>query len=134
MAKMRHWKQRWDPKAPMRFRKTVRIGEGVTLAGSPVTEEHRALLGKRIRNFWESGFIERDDQAEQPVLLVPETGLPAVSSLDVNRAIARNEQAPPTFVPSALTCNEQALPTPIPEQAPRVESVPLRSVLKKLGR
>ena len=134
MASMRHWKERWDPKAPMRFRKNVVIGEGRVLAGSPVTEEHRKILGRRLRNFWESKYIERDPTAEQPQLLIPGTNQPAVSSMDVVRAIARNEQAPALDAPPAQPKAfdpEYLDPAPAGEPAPVEE--PKRSLLRKPG-
>lgn len=62
----RHWRQRWDPNAPLVFRKRLRMGDDpakpYVFPGDPVTDAHRAQLGMaRLKVWWESGTIERAD-------------------------------------------------------------------------
>jgi len=69
--KRRHWKQRWDPKAPLIFVRRVRLGLPscpVALPGQEVTPEIRAALGTspqrqlvRLRKWWEGGFLAIKD-------------------------------------------------------------------------
>ncbi len=61
MAKMRHWKQRFDFDADLVFRKRMVIrgfGVEVAQAGDPVPQAMKDHFGKnRMRIWWEGGFI-----------------------------------------------------------------------------
>lgn len=62
MAKMRHWKQHWDPNADLIFTKKLRIGDDperpYVLPGDPVTPELRESLGlHRLKIWWEAEFL-----------------------------------------------------------------------------
>lgn len=58
MSKIRHWKQRWSPTAPLIFAKKLKIGDGHVLPGDRVTDQHRKDLGlHRLRRWWEAGVL-----------------------------------------------------------------------------
>lgn len=63
MARIRHWKQRWDPTAEFVFAKRLRMGGGsggaFVVPGDPVTPEMRERMGvARLRRWWEAGVIQ----------------------------------------------------------------------------
>jgi len=57
VRRFRHWKQRFDPNAEMRFRKNIKWSKGVFFkAGDPVPPD---LLDRRkLHRWWEAGLIE----------------------------------------------------------------------------
>lgn len=62
----RHWKQRWDPSAPLVFLKRLRMGDDpkkpFVFPGDPVTNAMREKLGlARLRIWWNAKIIERAD-------------------------------------------------------------------------
>ena len=62
----RHWKQRWDPEAPLIFAKRLRIGDNpkkpFALPGDKVTKKHRESLGpNRLRAWFENGTLQLAD-------------------------------------------------------------------------
>jgi len=66
MSRLRHWKQRWDPNAPLKFMKRLRMGDDpkkpYVNPGELVTDEQRQKLGvNRLRRWWDSGVLERAD-------------------------------------------------------------------------
>lgn len=70
MSKLRHWKQHWDPEAPLCFRKRMKLGvcgKEYVEPGDPVTPEIVAALGPaakaRLRRWWEAGRVEIADWA-----------------------------------------------------------------------
>lgn len=63
MSVLRHWKQRWDAKAPLVFLKKLKWGDGFVLPGDPVTDEIREKLGLvRLKRWWNGQIIARADQ------------------------------------------------------------------------
>ncbi len=66
MAKMRHWKQRFDPGAQLIFRKRMKLGMcGVDVVsfGDPVTEDMKQQLGRhRLKMWWEAQMIQIADE------------------------------------------------------------------------
>jgi hypothetical protein len=61
---VRHWKQRWDPKAPLIFIRRMRLGvagHDVVYPGDDVTPEIVAALGRhgilRLKRWWEAGYL-----------------------------------------------------------------------------
>ncbi len=63
---MRHWKQHWDPKAPLVFAKRLRLGDNpkkpFALPGDKVTKKHREKLGlARLRRWFENGTLALAD-------------------------------------------------------------------------
>ncbi len=62
---MRHWKQRWDPKADLVFCRRMRMGTAknpFVIPGDPVTPMMRAKLGiVRLRRWWDAMMIGRAD-------------------------------------------------------------------------
>ena len=57
IRKVRHWKQRWDPSAPMIFRRRVRWGDRAYEPGDPIPDD-LAANRRKLRNFWEASWIE----------------------------------------------------------------------------
>ena len=60
IRKVRHWKQKWDPDAPMIWRRRVLWGDRYYEPGEPVPDD-LAANRKKLRRFWESSWIERAD-------------------------------------------------------------------------
>tara|TARA_R110000803_G_scaffold20201_5_gene52232 strand:- start:11840 stop:12253 length:414 start_codon:yes stop_codon:yes gene_type:complete len=65
MAKVRHWKQKWDPEAPLVFRKRLLLNGVQVGPGTVVTKEIRSALGedefsqqRRLKLWWDSGYLE----------------------------------------------------------------------------
>lgn len=66
MSRLRHWKQRWDPDAPLKFMKRLRMGDNpdkpFVYPGELVTDEMREKMGlARLRRWWDAGVLERAD-------------------------------------------------------------------------
>lgn len=71
MGTMRHWKQYWDPKAPLIFTRRLNLGlpcKMVAMPGDEVTPEIRAALGKseahqlaKLRRWWEANYLAIKD-------------------------------------------------------------------------
>lgn len=68
MAKMRHWKQHWDPEAPLVFSKRMKLGvcgKEYVEPGDPVTPEIMEALGPkakfRLKMWWQAGRVELAD-------------------------------------------------------------------------
>lgn len=71
-TRTRHWKQHWDPKVDLIFRRRLRFGSDpekpFILPGEALTEEHRVKLGMaRVRRWFENGTLEiADFKAPEP--------------------------------------------------------------------
>lgn len=71
MGNARHWKQHWDPTAPLIFIRRMRLGikgHEVVKPGDEVTPEIRAAIGahpakqnSRLRRWWEAKFLAIKD-------------------------------------------------------------------------
>ena len=57
MSKLRHWKERWDPNAPLFFLKRLRLLDGTVVPGDEVTDAHREKLGLHRLRTWHNGGI-----------------------------------------------------------------------------
>lgn len=65
--KRRHWKQHWDPTAPLVFTRRMALnlgGVSVVQPGDDLTPEIRAAIGRteahqraRLRRWWNAGFL-----------------------------------------------------------------------------
>jgi len=65
-SRTRHWKQRWDPSAPLVFARRLRMGSNPSkpfvLPGDKVTKKHRELLGNnRLKMWFENGTLQLAD-------------------------------------------------------------------------
>lgn len=59
MAKMRHWKQRFDPNAKMVLRRRMKLGGEWVEGGTVLSDELVAKMGRhRLRVWWEANVIE----------------------------------------------------------------------------
>jgi hypothetical protein len=71
MAQRRHWKQHWDPTAPLVFIRRLKLQVGdreFVNPGEEVTQEIRDALGRteahqlaRLKRWWEAGFLAIKD-------------------------------------------------------------------------
>lgn len=64
MSAIRHWKERFDPKAEFVFMKRLQIGDGYVYPGDPVNKE--MLKPHQLRLWWNGGFISRADSPTAP--------------------------------------------------------------------
>ena len=65
MARLRHWRQRFNPNAAFVWRRSRRFGGGNTVPGEVVPP----MKAHKLRNFWEAGVIElRDGVGSVPVV------------------------------------------------------------------
>ncbi len=60
VSAIRHWKQKFDPKADFVWRRAVRLGKVAAVIGDPIPDSIKNSRVKLIR-FWEAGIIERAD-------------------------------------------------------------------------
>lgn len=66
---LRHWKQRFDPKARFVWRKDTDWGEQHFGAGTVIPDEIIEEMGRaKLRRFWESHFIELAEFDEPDVM------------------------------------------------------------------
>lgn len=57
VLRSRHWRQRFDPNAEMRFRKRVKWSKSITYEpGDKVPED--LMAPNKLRRWWEAGYIE----------------------------------------------------------------------------
>lgn len=58
MSRIRHWKERWDPKADMVFNRYLTVMGVEVKPGDPVSAELRAKLGPhRLKIWWTAGTV-----------------------------------------------------------------------------
>jgi len=62
-TRTRHWKQRWDPSAPLVYAKRLRMGDNpkkpFVMPGDKVTKKHREKLGlNRLKAWFENGTVQ----------------------------------------------------------------------------
>lgn len=64
-GRLRHWKQHWDPDAPLVFTKRMRLAQGFVNAGDDVTPEIIKELGPhakhRLKRWWEARCVAIKD-------------------------------------------------------------------------
>jgi len=57
MSTIRHWRQRWDPKADLVLLRPLTFEGRPMRRGEVIPPEMRAKLGLRLKNWWESGRV-----------------------------------------------------------------------------
>lgn len=81
--RLRHWKQRFDPKAELIFTRPMQLdGETRVEAGDVITQELRdrfQLSDHRLARWWEARAIALRDLMEVPKPEKPEGGKPETS-------------------------------------------------------
>ena len=64
MAKVRHWKERFDLDAEFVFAKRLKFGDGYVYPGDPVPKDE--VKPHRLRIWWKGGYISRADSPTAP--------------------------------------------------------------------
>jgi hypothetical protein len=83
MSKMRHWKERWDPTAPLQFNRSFLVLGGQVHRGDPLTQEIRDHIGPhRVKLWWDANCLTLDDSPRTPEpKKTPDPIAPGVKSL-----------------------------------------------------
>lgn len=97
MNRTRHWRQRWDPRAPLIFLRPVLLGGVNYVPGDKVPEDVRRALGGKMRQFWEGRFVGLDESAH-----ASNAGLTFRKAATVNGADYAAGDAVPATMPAGL--------------------------------
>lgn len=117
MSKLRHFRQRWDPRAELVFIRPVSIGGRRVVRGEVVTPELRQTLGRRLRLWWNNGIVALKDGPGSPPAIEPPqaealTPPPTLTEEDLEAVLAD-----PEIVAVLDDLRPLDAPAPLPEGA-----------------
>lgn len=109
MSKLRHWKERWDPKADLVFLRPMLVNGKQVQRGDEVTPDLRSLLGGRLKQWWVAGRLALKDGL---TMASSAPALPAPVSLAPEPA---PERAPARPRKAKKTKSKSRIETSVPE-------------------